>query len=139
MSSKLIISVTFLIIFFLTSCNHKNPESYNEYIEEFKTISVDELSDHEKLLLYIGYEDCPHCQIFVPKLYEVSREQNLDIYMIDLENNNENDYKFLEDNNILFVPDFSIVNESKVVQKLNIDSDITTVDDITNFINSYYK
>lgn len=120
----------------LSGCYNRKLETYEEFTDTFVSIDAQEISNKEdQFILYTGRETCPYCQVFVPKLYEASRNIKNDIYYLDIEDSDLEIISILEKYNIQYVPDLTIIDNDSVVNKLEIDSEEITSQEILHFIN----
>ena len=73
-----------------SSINSQEKMTYQDYTKPLIKIGVDEVNQkiqaQEDFYLYIGRETCPYCQRFVPKLYQVVKNYQFNIYYLDSEN-----------------------------------------------------
>ncbi|MCR8969818.1 thioredoxin family protein [Facklamia sp. 7083-14-GEN3] len=88
--------------------------------------AIIEDSKQNKQLIYVGFDVCPFCRVFLPKLNQLAKEMNLDYHYYNINERVEDD-NFLDvvDNffKISTVPQLLIVNDGKVDSKLeNTDS-----------------
>lgn len=123
-------------------------QEYESYTEYFDKVTSDELytyeNEEETFFLYTGRKTCPHCQIFVPKLYEAylpvrkNIDNDISITYLDSEGlNDKNLESYREKNNIKYVPNFSYFKNGKLIATLEIYDNIS-VDEITDFMASFY-
>ena len=120
----------------LSGCYNRKLETYEEFTDTFVSIEAQEISNKEdQFILYTGRETCPYCQVFVPKLYEAPRNIKNDIYYLDIEDSDLEIISILEKYNIQYVPDLTIIDNDSVVNKLEIDSEEITSQEILHFIN----
>lgn len=127
--------------FMLSGCGVKknDPESYHEYVSYFENLTIDSLTkkieNNQSFTVYIGRDDCPYCQIFVPKLYEAMNSVNAEILYLDT--NKETNVKalsdFTQEYNILYVPSLLKFEYSKM-NALEIDSENITIEEIELFL-----
>ncbi|MGX7107323.1 thioredoxin family protein [Hutsoniella sourekii] len=71
----------------LSSEDHTNPTSYSQVKaissrEEYIKLSLD--SANQDKLLYFGFDDCPYCKAFLPKLNLLAAAYDLPIYYYDV-------------------------------------------------------
>lgn len=115
-------------------------EEYQRMIKSFESVTTQNLSvNSEDYFLYTGRITCPHCLIFVPKLYKVGLlSENNDITINHLNSENIEDTgleAFREKKDIQYVPNFSYFEDGELVETMNI-SDDTTIEEINQFIDS---
>lgn len=115
-------------------------EEYQNMIKSFESVTTQSLSDNsENYFLYTGRMTCPHCLIFVPKLYKVGLlSTNNDIIINHLNSENGEDTgleEFREKNDIQYVPNFSYFEHGELVETMNV-SDDTTIEEINQFIDN---
>lgn len=134
------IILMFFSLFILISCSD-NSKEYSEYTSEFIEVSTDEIEhlidQKESFHLYIGRENCPYCQIFVPKLYEASTQSNHDLFHLDLlssKNNEEEIIKFSEKYDMQYVPALIYFENGDNFNLLDIDSENIEVSEIEAFL-----
>lgn len=132
----------------VTSLEEERYKEYENYTDYFNKVTSDELNTYENegktFFLYTGRKTCPHCQIFVPKLYYsyLSVRKNIDseisIFYLDSENpNDKNLDAYQEKNNIKYVPNFSYFRDGKLIETLETYDDMS-IDEITDFMASFY-
>ncbi len=65
----------------------------SNFASEFTPISIstvkDKISSTDKFILFIGRPSCPYCQRFEPKLSNVARKSEFNIFYINSENSDE--------------------------------------------------
>lgn len=115
-------------------------EEYKNMVKSFDSVTTQSLSDNsENYFLYTGRITCPHCLIFVPKLYKVGLLSiNNDIIIKHLNSENGEDTgleEFREKNDIQYVPNFSYFEDGELVETMNV-SDDTTIEEINQFIDN---
>lgn len=129
--------------------SEREEEVYNEYqnyVSSFDEVTTQELNfyeeEQESFFLYAGRVTCPHCRVFVPKLYNVSLQSNINsggisIRYLNTENDNDttmNSYR--EKHNIEYVPYFSYFEGGVLIESLRIHDDMT-MDQISDFIATF--
>ena len=131
-------------IFFLF-INQSKASEYKEqtaYFTQVTVVDINKLHDNsiDKYILYTGRETCPHCVIFVPKLYNVAKSNDYYIYYLDSEDTPTNSELkvFREEYDIEFVPNLSVFQGELKIGSLEITDD-TTEDEIKKFIDTFYK
>lgn len=119
----------------LSGCYTQKPETYEEFTDTFISVDAEEISNKEdQFILYTGRETCPYCQVFVPKLYEASKNSKNDIYYLDVEDSDLEIISILEKYNIQYVPDLTIIYKDSIVDKLETNSEDITSEEILQFI-----
>lgn len=121
----------------------EDPQDYNSYVKSFDLINTDEtnhLLDQDKsFILYTGRITCPHCRIFVPKLYTAVsnlEENNVEVGIYYLNSENDKDLgleNFRNKYDIPYVPDLSYFKDGVVSETMDI-TDETTSEEIEKFI-----
>ncbi|MDO5732506.1 MAG: thioredoxin family protein [Eubacteriales bacterium] len=116
-----VVAFTYLVVaaYFGTPVILSEIQTYREhraYIQETKSLKV--LSPQtfaglqtsgKPYLLYIGRKTCPDCRVFIPKLREVVESEGLEVYYMDTENLSEDMAKFIEDNDVNWIPTLAFV------------------------------
>ena len=122
-------------------------DDYEKKVSNFEKVTTEELNSisEEKYFVYTGRVTCPHCRIFVPKLYQASLQiipittnDNL-IKYINSENVNDTGLiSYREKHGIDYVPNFSYYQNGILVSSLSIYDEMS-VEQIANFINKNIK
>jgi predicted bacteriocin transport accessory protein len=109
MRSDFLKKIPFFIILtiLLVSCVQKT--DYELAVENFKLITPNEIleknKDGDDFFLYIGKSTCPYCKIFAPKLKIASENNNLDIFYLDVSDENQESLRtVLKNYKITYVP-----------------------------------
>lgn len=118
-------------------------ERYDSYVDSFSTVKTDSIIEQQNngdtFFLYTGRRTCPHCQIFIPKLYNVAlKSKHNDITLNYLNSEDPDDDgldSFREAHNIPYVPDLSYFKNGELIDSMSI-TDNSTEKDIDNFIMS---
>ena len=109
----------------------------SNFASAFTPISVslakENIASSEKFILFIGRPSCPYCQRFEPKLSNVARKSELNIFYINSENGDElEEIQALRKRyGIATVP--ALFVSEKGVAKVVCDSSLSE-DDILDFI-----
>lgn len=76
------------------SMNDIDSYSHIENVESFKTLThlIDEKND---LSLYIGFDECPFCQAFSPKVNLIAEYYDITLYHINTNEISDEDYQLL--------------------------------------------
>ena len=112
---------------------------YKEMVNKFINVDINDINklqeNGEEFYLYTGRETCPHCKIFVPKLYEAIKERKVDIYYLDSENTDIDIAlkQFRNSYSINTVPDFRLFSGDSIVDILDVN-DETQKDEIFDFL-----
>ena len=81
------IFILFFILILLSGCsNNKNIKEIT--LDEFKQ----KISNKETFAIYVGNEDCVHCQNYMPTLKKVLKKYNIVIFQIDNSKLTEQEY-----------------------------------------------
>ncbi|MGF3142595.1 thioredoxin family protein [Facklamia sp. P13064] len=83
--------------------------------------AVIEDSKNEAKLIYVGFDSCPYCRVFLPKLNQLAKEMNLNYHYYNTDERMEDDnFRDIVDNffEISTVPQLLIVKDGKVDSKL---------------------
>lgn len=101
--------------------------SYINIVKDFESISIKDLEEMTKnpkdQIVYMGFEACPYCNYFVPKLHEVMEKHQLEIYYVNSRNQDEISeiQSFRDKYHIMTVPtlikvtnDFDFVSNSEL-------------------------
>lgn len=157
-----VLFIMFMVIAFFSACSESDSKEdqeeqtdiesissltaaeveYENYVGSFQKNTSEELlasSDEESYFLYTGRRSCPYCLKFVPKLYYVSLlpdYKNITIRYLDSENKKDTTKeKFMDMNNIEYVPNFSYFQGNVLIDTMSI-SDQTTSKEIQMFIDN---
>ncbi|SEQ47308.1 bacteriocin transport accessory protein, putative [Ignavigranum ruoffiae] len=110
----------------------KEIESENDYNQ------LIEKSKKEPVIIYLGFNECPFCKSFIPKLNHLANEY-------DVELNYYNTNKRIDDSNYLdvikffdieTVPHAFVIKDEKIITKLNEES---TMNDMETFLVDFNK
>lgn len=90
--------------------------TYSEIVKDFEKVRFNELdfSLKESFLVYIGFEECPYCQKFIPLLSEFTKKQNIKVYYIDSSEKDEELFKFSDEKGLETVPALIFYNGSDI-------------------------
>lgn len=70
-------------------------QSFLDLVKDFKEVTPEEadtlLSTKEGTVVFIGRPTCPYCRKFAPKLHQVSKELNIDVYFTNSEHPDHTD------------------------------------------------
>lgn len=117
--------------------NTKSPISYDN-ISELKTEQayLDFILDSQKeaKIIYLGFDECPYCKAFTPKISQFAKENNVTVYYYNTRKraNDSNFQTAMATYNVETVPHAFIVKNGKVVEKINHNN---TMHSIEKFIN----
>ena len=119
-------------------------KQYEDYIADSKEekptsnklieITLDELqkklANFESFTLVVGQTTCSHCQSFIPKISEVAEENNLTIYLIEIDLLSRSDHdRFREIFDVPATPMTLIIEDGVVVDSLRGDTDKTQIEE----------
>lgn len=139
---KKILPYIFVVMLFsgctqATTSTQSNKNTYAELVSHFTEVKnpedIESKSTDTDVIVYIGRETCPYCQIFVPKLYEAYNNTDTEIIYVDSDSPTEIMQNFLQKNNIKYVPNLSIFRDGKVIKTLEIDSKNISIEKIESF------
>lgn len=90
----------------------------------------------EPAILYLGFEDCPWCKAFNPKINHFAREAGITIYYYDtdLRENDESFDNVIDSYEVNTVPFAFIVDDGTVKERINHHS---SMQQIENFVTLY--
>lgn len=118
-------------------------KNYSYFVKEFKELNNIEklnqlITSNKTSFIYMGYPECPYCNIFVPKLYEAMKQTNSIIYYFDthsMTNKLEEEQfdKLATNIGLEYVPSMYYFNNGEF-KNLNIDS-TTTIDELIVMLN----
>lgn len=115
-------------------------DDYNTNISNTKAINVEEffglIDSNETAYIFIGFEDCPYCRAFSPKLYKFSLITNRTIYYFDLQKETGNLSieqrnqltTILTSMNFQGTPYIGLIDQGNILTSY--DGDETTLDDL---------
>ena len=158
-NTKIITSIFFIFFtfIFISGCDLSNTDNstaaveetseltpiektYQNAVQSFETVTTTDLSTKDgSYFLYTGRITCPYCLAFVPKLHKASLSPEITGISIKyLNSENEDDTgldKFIESNNIEYVPHFSYFKDGTLIKTMDV-TDVTTSEEIQEFMNS---
>ncbi len=108
--------------------------SYSSFIKDFKEIKVNDINqmidNQQREIIYIGFEACPYCNYFLPKLHEVMKKYNLSFYYLNSRNIEESKEiaSFRNKYNIKTVPTLFIIGE-EITFRSNSEMTIEEIED----------
>ncbi|MGX7108959.1 thioredoxin family protein [Facklamia miroungae] len=83
--------------------------------------NVIKASYHSPQLIYIGFNECPYCRNFLPKLNQLAKELSLTYYYYNTnERVNDNNFRDLVDNyfKVSTVPQLFLIKDGQIDRKL---------------------
>lgn len=133
---KILLIFSFFLL--LTACNKST--NYDNATKDFTLIRPDEIIEKNRngdsFFLYVGRSTCPFCEIFVPKLKRASEDTDLEVFYLDVDNEEQKNLKVvLENYEIKYVPFLMYFENSKNESylKLNEEEEIE-VKEIENYL-----
>lgn len=123
----------------LSKSQVSNVSEYEQKVNDFIKVEVDDINELQQkntyFYLYTGRGTCPHCVLFVDKLYKATKQIDIEIYYLDSEDTDFN-FKlkmFRDKYSIKTVPDLKLLKGELEIDTLNINDDIE-VSEISNFL-----
>lgn len=103
-----------IMIFLFTGCN-SNKDLISLTYKEYNA----KIENNESFVLLIWKTGCTHCEDFEPKLKEIIKEYNLDVYSIDTSKLDSDEYAKLENKTFLTgTPTLAVFDEGKYKTRL---------------------
>lgn len=117
----------------------KEIAEYTKTISNFSSVSVEDILGikDEKIILYVGYKECPYCRIFAPKLLEASSDTNAEIFYLDTTTIGESpdEEEFIEELALETVPALFVIENGKKVKTFEFESSAeVTVQEMAKFL-----
>lgn len=117
MKKKILLVLTVLaIVLSLGACKSKE-DVYNEQVKIFKKVEIAELNkmieEKKSFNIYLGRENCPYCQILVPQLDKLIKDEKVEIYYLDTLNTNKEMDNFFKEYKLEYVPSLMRFEEGK--------------------------
>lgn len=115
---KIIKYVSIICLFILlTGCGNTKKSNIKEItLDEFK----DKITNKESFVVYIGNEDCSHCQSYKPTLEKVLNDYDITIYHIDNSKLSDKEYgEFKNYVSISGTPTVAFITEGEEESALN--------------------
>ena len=118
---KKVLSIVFVIgIILVTGCGNKS--RYNEPIELTYSEYTEKITNKDDFVILLWRTGCSHCETFEPKLNEVIKKYDLEIYSMNMANLSNSEYAKVENKTFIGgtpttvfikngVKDFSIVGD----------------------------
>ncbi|XJS11670.1 glutaredoxin family protein [Aerococcaceae bacterium WGS1372] len=112
-------------------------EIFNQLVNDFEEINAEEAEDKlqsvQGTVVFLGRPTCPFCRKFAPKLHEVSKNAEVDVYYVNSEKEGQEVAlsEFREKYGLATVPSLLVSAEDNV--KVRSDSSMST-EEITSFI-----
>lgn len=124
-----------------SSHDSKTPLSFSQIKEVTSEEEYSQLllnSKKEAFILYLGFDECPYCKAFTPKLNQLAKEMKLDIYYYNVRKRNQdpNFKTAMAFYKVDSVPHAFIVQDIKVKGMVNYDS---TMEEIEQFLIKFTK
>lgn len=128
----LIIFISILSIFFILSNNKEK----GELLELNYTTLSEKLNNKDDFILVITQSTCSHCATYKPKLINIAKDYNLNIYYINIDlESKDTQKKFLNDFNLSgATPTTIFINDGKEKSLLNrLEGDVSEKKAIEKF------
>lgn len=89
-----------------------------------------ELSHTDAQILYFGFDDCPYCKSFIPKLNQLAKEAGINYYYYDTELRSEDDNfdEILDNFELETVPLAILLKENRAVSTINHQSSMLEIE-----------
>lgn len=103
----------------------KSDEDYMDFILD---------SQKEAKIIYLGFDECPYCKAFSPKISQFAKEQNVTVYYYNTRKraNDANFQTAMTTYNVETVPHAFIVKNGKVVEKINHNNTMASIEAFVN-------
>ena len=84
----------------------------------------------KKVIVYLGFDECPYCKVFLPKLNQLAKEKDVTIYYYNVRKhrNDSNFQSAMEVYQVDAVPNAFIVKQGKPIKNVNYDSKMTDIE-----------
>lgn len=110
----------------------KEESFYEKKVSSFNKLkaidAIKKITRNEKFFLYLGRKNCPDCQEFVPKLYNLAVSKKMKVYYVDTMNSKDKELiKLRKKIGVETVPSFYFV--SRQIVKLDLSRE-----DLDNFV-----
>lgn len=95
------IIIAFILILLIITILFKNDNNKGELIELTYNNVIEKIDNEEDFILVISQSTCSHCATYKPKLINIAKNYNINIYYINIDlENNDIKTKFLKDFNL---------------------------------------
>lgn len=94
LNNKIIISCIIVFVIILSILYYVNVKE-GQLIELTYNELVEKINNKDNFVMCISRTTCSHCADYKPKLKEVAKENNIDIYYIDIDKYNEEEFSNL--------------------------------------------
>lgn len=89
-------------------------------------------SDHDPFILYLGFDQCPYCQAFTPKISHLAKELDVTIYYYNSQDHDISD--LAQEWQLETVPQALIIQDGQMKGRLD---HLSKMQDIENFLYQY--
>lgn len=105
------------------SVENKKEALYEDKVSKFTSLMASDatkkINENENFFLYLGRNNCPDCQEFVPKLYNLAISKKLNIYYVDTINSKDDELiKLRKELGVATVPSFYFISQQ--ISKLDL-------------------
>ena len=138
MKKKLCLIILIVLAVILTGCSNNKGKIIDISLDEFK----EKINNKETFALYIGNDNCSHCNSYMPKLKKVINDYSITLYHIDNSKLTEEESGELSTYvNISGTPTIAFINNGEEESTLyRIVGDVSTEVTISKFkSNGYIK
>lgn len=113
----------------------KKESLYEDKVSKFNELTavdaIKRINGNEQFFLYLGRKNCPDCQEFVPKLYNLAMAKKLSVYYVDTINSKDDELIKLRGKlGVETVPSFYFVSQ----QIFKLDSER---EELSNFVEDH--
>ena len=117
----LLVMIVFCILSLIVISSFDNKNNNGELIKVNYNDVVNKVNNNEDFILVISQSTCSHCATYKPKLIEIAKEYNLDIFYIDYnDESTDTQIKFLKEFNLSgATPTTIFIKDGKEASLLN--------------------
>lgn len=121
----------------------KLPEEYSHIQEidsEHTYLELLESSQEQAVIVYLGFDECPWCKAFSPKLNQLASEFDIPVYYYNTQvrNQDESFTKAMEIYDVDTVPYAFIVDKHEAKERINHHSSMEQIEEFINlYVNEY--
>lgn len=115
-------------------------KAYKDYVKDFEECKFDDIdfSSEEDFVVYIGFEDCPYCQKFVPCLNEFATKENLKVFYVDSSDDDKSLLSYSDEHGLETVPALILHRdgEESSMSLMEPKSDVYSIEEVEEALSS---
>ena len=131
-----LVIICFCILSLVVISLFDNGNSHGELVKVSYNDIVSKVDNNEDFILVVSQSTCSHCATYKPKLIEIAKEYNIDIFYIDYnDENSDTQVKFLKEFNLSgATPTTLFIKDGKEASLLNrLEGDLSSTKVVEKF------